>query len=212
MLHRQSPIILIALLAGLLLLPTGSCSKIELPEETKEETGGNAGDNSGEEEDGDDDDGKPEDGNMLSIVAALKATPEQDVMLQGYIVGYVAGTGLSKAVFGLPATAANTNMLLADSPDETDVTRCLPVRLPKDGALALREVFNLYDNPENYRRPVALYGWLTTYFGTNGFRDVYDYQWLGESGDTPIEPTPTPGNEPETPGLDDTPSVQPDGR
>jgi hypothetical protein len=116
---------------------------------------------------------------FVSVGDALRFTGEQEAIVSGYIVGYVAGTSISKAVFGLPTSGSNTNMLLADTPDETDVTRCMAVRLPTGGALAIRESLNLYDHPEYLHRKIFIDGFLKTYFKKMGIYNIYDY-WMEE--------------------------------
>ena len=50
--------------------------------------------------------------------------------VSGYIVGWIEGQVLSSgAKFSSNASVA-TNILIADSPDETDVANCMPVQLP----------------------------------------------------------------------------------
>lgn len=93
--------------------------------------------------------------------------------VRGYIVGYVSGSRLSSAKFGLPETV-NTNLLLADSPDEADPARCFPVFLQqKIGGLPFREMINLRDHPEYLGRRVEVGGWIETYFGVNGIKRAW---------------------------------------
>ncbi len=189
----------------MLLMPSG-CQKIELPSE--------------------DSDPEqpvtpplPEDSadvsDVQSVEWALACSPEQDIVVKGYIVGYVNGTAMSAAVFGIPEEKANTNMLLADSKEETDPGKCLPVRLDKgtSSAVGMREELNLYDHPEYFRRLVVIEGWLSTYFRRNGIRDIYGYAWAEEWDEEDIPPSG--GDESggdETPGIDQHPGGAIDGR
>ena len=165
----------LALLLALLML--GACSKISLDDEDENDhteqtdTGGSSSDKGGSSSsDGDAD--------FLTPTEALQAAEGTEAEVRGYIVGYVAGTTISRAVFGLPETEANTNMLLADSPTETDYKKVFPVALSKTSGW--REELNLFDFPENYLRPIQVSGALEPYFKVMGMREINDYQWLDE--------------------------------
>ena len=70
---------------------------------------------------------------ILTVLQALAADEGDYVMVRGYIIGYINGTSLSEknVVLGLPTEKPNTNMLIADSPDETDLAKMMPVGLPE---------------------------------------------------------------------------------
>ncbi len=122
-----------------LLLCFSACQKLELGDE--ENKGGNEG-GGGTEKPPKDDDDENANCDTLSIMEALslpKNKIDTEVILKGYIVGYIKGTGLNSATFALPENAPNTNMLLADSPQEKLAANCLPVALPKGGSMTIRE-------------------------------------------------------------------------
>ena len=208
------------LLCGLLcLLLSGlsACGKIELPEtdsgqNTKPPQGGDqSGDDNGG---GDNGQGTETQGDTMSVAAMLsRASVDDWVRVKGYIVGYVAGTTLSKARFECPPSAPNTNMLIADTPAETDVARCIPILLDaKDGS---REELNLYDNPELLGCAIVIEGAVATYFGTKGIKKM-EYYSLLDGNDPPDNPdnpdTPdAPDTLPDLPIIDDNPDVI-DGR
>lgn len=192
------------LLCGLLcLLLSGlsACGKIELPEtdsgqNTKPPQGG---DQSG----GDNNQGTETQGDTMSVAAMLsRASVDDWVRVKGYIVGYVAGTTLSKARFECPPSAPNTNMLIADTPAETDVARCIPILLDaKDGS---REELNLYDNPELLGCAIVIEGAVATYFGTKGIKKM-EYYSLLDGNDTPDNPdNPDKPDDPDDPDDPDT--------
>lgn len=202
------------LLCGLLcLLLSGlsACGKIELPEtdsgqNTKPPQGGDqsgddngGGDNGG----GDNNQGTETQGDTMSVAAMLsRASVDDWVRVKGYIVGYVAGTTLSKARFECPPSAPNTNMLIADTPAETDVARCIPILLDaKDGS---REELNLYDNPELLGCAIVIEGAVATYFGTKGIKKM-EYYSLLDGNDTPDNP-----DNPDNPDKPDNPDTLPD--
>ena len=112
------------------------------------------------------------------------------VWVTGYIVGWIDGKSLSDgAKFDNAATVA-TNLLIANSMDETDYTKCIPLQLPVG---AVRDGLNLQANPGNYKKLVSVKGDIQTYFGANGVKTITEYKLDGTGGgDTPT-PTPTPG-------------------
>lgn len=108
--------------------------------------------------------------------------------VKGYIVGYVDKTSLAEgSVFGIPSSA-ETEVLLADSPDETDPANVLPVQLPVGD---VRTALELYANPGNLKKEVLLYGSLETYFGTIGMKST---SW-GKLGETTFGTDPEGGGE-----------------
>ena len=201
-----------SLLCGLLcLLLSGlsACGKIELPEtdsghNTKPPQGGDqSGDDNGG---GDHNQGTETQGDTMSVAARLsRASVDDWVRVKGYIVGYVAGTTLSKARFECPPSAPNTNMLIADTPAETDVARCIPILLDaKDGS---REELNLYDNPELLGCAIVIEGAVATYFGTKGIKKM-EYYSLLDGNDTPDNPDKP--DKPDNPDTPDDPDTLPD--
>lgn len=108
------------------------------------------------------------------------------VWVEGYIVGWVDGKTLSEgAKFNADATVAS-NILIAASADETDLSKCIPVQLPSG---EVRNALNLQANPGNYKKKVALKGSIEKYFGTTGVKSVTAYKIDGAGGGD----TPTPG-------------------
>lgn len=177
-------------------LTLSGCEKIELPDKNKTEGKTDKGDT----KDDDDDDDDEETSDTLTIAQALKASDEDEYIIKGYIVGYASGSSLSSAVFGIPPKA-NTNMLLADSPYETEAARCLPVKLSAAGAISYRDELNLFDHPEYLGARIAIDGWMSQYFKVNGIIGIYDYDWVSaSSGEDPDDPT-----DPEDPDAPDDP-------
>lgn len=86
--------------------------------------------------------------------------------MSGWVKGYVVGSvkagvtqvlGDSDAIFG-PNAELDNNVLIAASPDETSVSRCVLVQLPQ--MTQLRFWVNLLDNPEVYRKELLVNGTL----------------------------------------------------
>ena len=89
--------------------------------------------------------------------------------VKGYIVGYVSGAAIATgASFGVP-TSAETEFLLADDPEVTDYTKCIPVQLPSGD---IRNNLELSAHPTLYKKEVQVYGQLTTYFGMTGVKST----------------------------------------
>ena len=118
------------------------------------------------------------------VVAMGKSVNETGKWVSGYIVGYIPDKYLDGALFAVPATSA-TNILLADTPTETDYNKCVPVQLPSG---SLRSALNLMDNPSNLGQLCSVYGDLTAYFGAAGVKNTADYKLDGAS--TPPLPPP----------------------
>lgn len=167
-----------------------SCDKVEFPEEEDktENRPENPGSNPGNEDDDNDDDdntetGPSEDG-FLSVAEAQKGMEGIQACVSGYIVGYISGTSLKNAVFDCPQDKANTNMLLADRPDEKQVENCMPIALPKSDALHSRAELNLYDHPENLGKRIIIAGILTRYFRVTGIKKIDAFEWREETSST----------------------------
>ncbi|MDR1553517.1 MAG: DUF5689 domain-containing protein [Prevotellaceae bacterium] len=106
------------------------------------------------------------------------------VWTQGYIVGCVKNgvssvTSAADIVFG-SGWDSQTNVLIADSPDETDYTKCIAVNLPS--GKPLRTQVNLVTHPENYKKSLKVRGKLRAYFALAGLRDS-----PGETSDFVLE-------------------------
>ncbi len=198
------------LLLTLLAWGVMACSKLEEEEadspNTERPEGGSSNDNSSTSD-------------TLTVMQALQALPDENVLIKGYIVGYVDGTTISKAKFSTPTEKANTNLIIADSKTETDYTRCFPIQL-KSGTEE-HFVFNLYLYPQLLGQAVVAQGFITTYFRVNGFKHpnfwIDELEETGgptppEEGTPPTEPETPPTPASETPTLDHTPQANIYGR
>ncbi len=110
----------------------------------------------------------------LTVAECLKVKTDSTVFVRGFYVGYISGTSLTNATFGIPDEKDNTNLLLADNPFETDYKSCLPVAISQD----LRNEIGLFSHPEFFRMPILIYGTIETYFQVNGIRDIKHYRLL----------------------------------
>lgn len=103
-----------------------------------------------------------------TVAQAISKQGEKGVYVKGYIIGGVS-TG-PKLTDG-----SQTNLMLADSMDETNIDKMIPVELPKG---AIRDALNLIDNPNNWGKLVAIQGNLETYFKVSGLKNARDYIFL----------------------------------
>ncbi len=136
--------------------------------------------------------------NPYTVTDAKIAATGTNVFVKAFIVGYIPDKALNEAIFGDAASAekAPTNILVAASADETNVTKCMPIQLP---AGAIRTALNLKDNPGNLKQEVILCGNIENYFGATGLKSVA-YAKIGNKeygtkpdGSTTNPDTPTTG-------------------
>ena len=121
-----------------------------------------------------------------NIETAQKKQDGSIAWVQGYIVGCVDGEGKAIATeskFEAPFTIAS-NILIADTPNETNYKNCIPVQLV--GGSDVRTALNLKDNAGNLGKIVMIYGSLEKYFGVAGLKSataaVLDGTEIGEGG------------------------------
>ena len=128
-----------------------------------------------------------------SIWQVLAGVENDAAWTTGYIVGYIntfdgdyAKLREKSAVFSATG-APNSNLLLADSPDETDWQKCIPVQL--EYGTAGRDL-SLGYHPEYLHRQVTIFG-LTgdKYLSVYGVRFCSAYNWGSEG-----VYVPTPGD------------------
>jgi len=103
--------------------------------------------------------------------------------VKGYIVGYVkngvtAVNSESNVVLGFISDVdapPQTNILIADDPNETDYLNCIFVELPS--GTPLRTNVNLYRNPNNLGKVLTVQGTLTPRYSLPGsrFNTGYDF-------------------------------------
>lgn len=97
-------------------------------------------------------------------------------MREGWATGYIVGsvkagetaTAADKVIFGKDAELDN-NLLIADDPDCTDLSKCVTVDLTQGSML--RRYANLIDNPDVYKKKLSVLGTVGSYLGTTGMND-----------------------------------------
>lgn len=135
-------------------------------------------------------------GDTLTVADLLEmkengTLPEKEAGTQKYWVkGYIVGTynfdAANKFIIGTD-NAVKTNLLIADDPESTDTYSVATIKL---AAGTFRDLLNLVDHPENYKKAIKLYGVVEKYCGIGGVvnaEQVYlDGEKLGDT--TPTEP------------------------
>ena len=129
-----------------------------------------------------------------NVSAAIANQTGAEVYVTGYIVGCAPGKSISEGIETEAPFTASSNVLLADSPTETDASKMLPVQLPTGD---IRNAVNLSSNPTNIGRKVTLQGTATAYFGQPGLKTVTSYAWAegGTTPETPSDPETGAGTE-----------------
>lgn len=123
--------------------------------------------------------GVPEEGNKPSDHSTLEkpytvseavAAGSGNEYVKGFIVGSVEGQVLSSGAHFSTENAVATNIILAESASETDVTKVMAVQLPS--GTDIRTKLNIKDNAGNLGKEVVLYGSIENYFGQIGLKSV----------------------------------------
>ena len=107
--------------------------------------------------------------NPYSVSAAIAKADQAGVFVKAYIVGWVEGQVYNTGAHFNGSSTVASNILIAESANETDPAKCMPVQLPSG---AVRTGVNLVDNPDNYKKEVLLYGDITKYFSTAGLKNT----------------------------------------
>ena len=89
--------------------------------------------------------------------------------VKGYIVGFANNGSMTEKNIQLDNFAGDTNILLADSPSETDPQKMIPVELPKSPA-TWRSTWGLKTNPTNKGKLVSIQAKLEKYFLVPGLK------------------------------------------
>lgn len=131
----------------------------------------------------------------VSQVLAL-GNPGTSAWITGYIVGWVEGQVLQSGAHFDANASSQSNILIAATPGETNLSKCIPVQLAY--GTDARTALNLQSNPGNFGKKVSIEGTLEKYFGVTGQKGSTAYEIDGTGGgDTPVTPPDTP----DTPGT-----------
>lgn len=116
-----------------------------------------------------------------NVEAATANTTPAPAWVKGYIVGVYETVSTEFVPSFTAPFLTNTNLLIADSPDETNLAKCVPVQLPSG---AIRDALNLVTNTDNKGKEVMVLGNLEAYFSQPGVKGVVGY-WLDGDGIIP---------------------------
>jgi predicted extracellular nuclease len=122
-------------------------------------------------------------------VAEAIANNTGTATVEGYIVG-TTSNGPTYKHEG-PFTVAS-NLAIADSANETDPSKIMPVQLPSGSAV--RADLNLIDHPDNLGKKVQITGTLEAYFTAPGLKSPTAYTFVEETDPTQVQAVAaTPG-------------------
>jgi 2',3'-cyclic-nucleotide 2'-phosphodiesterase (5'-nucleotidase family)/predicted extracellular nuclease len=119
---------------------------------------------------------------IISVTEALTKGTGTAVTVKGYIVGHTLGTNSYNfaAPFG-----GDTNLAIADSPNETDPAKIMPVELPSSPS-SIRATFGLKTNPTIVGKEIVITATVTTYFKVPGLKTPAEIYFFGEA--PPVKP------------------------
>ena len=137
-----------------------------------------------------------------TVEDAITVGSGTNVFVKAYIVGWIDGSTFGEgAKFNADATVAS-NIIIAATPDETDISKCMPVQLPSG---AVRSAVNLQDNAGNYKKEILIVGNIEKYFGTTGVKSVS----YAKIGNTEVGTKPDSGGNTPTPSGDNGTATAP---
>ena len=113
---------------------------------------------------------------VTEALAAYVDGQQIPAIVTGYIVGAMNPTGY---VPEFQTTTVNTNILISDNADESNIENCLIVQLPTGD---IRSALNLVNNPGNYKKQVKITGSVEKYFQVAGLKSVTAYELTGVTG------------------------------
>lgn len=110
---------------------------------------------------------------VLTVAQAKQLSPSDSItaFVSGYVVGGVKSSKVVRA--GTPGYDITANILLADSPDDSTMSVCLPVELKSQ---AIQSALSLAANPSLAGKKVIVKGTILSYFSTIGLKNVSEYE------------------------------------
>ncbi len=109
--------------------------------------------------------------NLLELRDAEQLPEEGKGKDQRVVKGYIVGAyDETTQTYALGATNITTNLLIADSPDETDITKLASVKL--DEGSFLQKMLNLADNADNLKEELLVYGTIESFCGIGGVVNI----------------------------------------
>lgn len=99
-----------------------------------------------------------------------------NMYVKGYIVGYYTASNKVVHFDKNSNKTYATNIVLADSPDETNKNNCIVVELPSNSKV--RQELNLFDNKRVFNKLICVKGSINKYGIDLGVTNTKDYQLL----------------------------------
>ena len=114
--------------------------------------------------------------NPFNIAKAIKHKQGENVRywVKGYVVGELNAFSNNKYFYELAPPFLGGTYLLADKPDEIDLSKCFPIQLTGSRI----DDFNLEDNPQYWRKEILVYGFFRDYFAKPGLQNLTEFQIL----------------------------------
>ncbi len=118
----------------------------------------------------------------LTVSQAISLAEADAAWVKGYIVGYVpyGEAKLENAKFSsaIDDEKVPTNLIIAESANENNYSKCIPVQLTKGD---FRDKFNLKENADVLGKQIIIAGQLTAYFGVPGLKSPTYMEANGKS-------------------------------
>ncbi|WP_232722318.1 DUF6359 domain-containing protein [Geobacillus sp. Manikaran-105] len=122
----------------------------------------------------------------VMTVAEAIANNSGNATVEGYIVGVVkSGNGASITYSHTGPFTVDTNLALADNPNETDKSKIIPVQLPSG---PIRTALNLKTNAANLGKKVQITGSLEAYFNVPGLKSPTSYAFVEDTNPAKVQP------------------------
>ncbi|MBQ0103132.1 MAG: hypothetical protein KBS99_03045 [Prevotellaceae bacterium] len=113
----------------------------------------------------------------VGLYILANETEKTNSWVTGYIVGYVNGTSIKHTEFDTGDVASN--IVIADSPYETQIEAVVPIQLSTGTTYArVRQALNIKDNPQRLYSKVAVFGKICPYMNVAGMKNTRDYKLL----------------------------------
>lgn len=117
-----------------------------------------------------------------NVASGIAVNSGVNKWVEGYIVG-VMETDVDPFTANFEGSwRTNSNMIISDNPDETNLNNCLIVQLPIG---PIREALNLATNPGNKGKLVKVLGNLEPYFSQAGIKSLTGF-WMDGDGIVPV--------------------------
>ena len=123
-------------------------------------------------------DGSKEDPYNVESAIYVSQNDNAEAWVKGYIVGFIPSGSIKDATFTTDCDSVSvSNILIADTKDCTDASKCMPVELKSKSQF--RADANIHDNPDNLGKEILVCGEFVNYFKVKGIKNVKEYEIEG---------------------------------